>query len=157
MPTPRTWVAAETISASTMNTAVRDVLNYLLVAPVQSEVAAAETRANTAYGALATAGPIISGVTLEAGQRVLVTVSARILPSASALEGFMSFAVSGAETDAADDEDAARMLKEGESIVSRQTVYTAGTAGSHTFTAQYRCSTATTVTFRSRRIIVKPF
>jgi hypothetical protein len=156
MPTPRTWIAAELISASTMNSAVRDVLNYLLVPPTQAEVTAAETRASTSYGALATAGPTISGITLEAGQPVLVIVSARIFPSTAALEGFMSFAVSGAETDAANDDDAARMLKEGESIVTRPSIYVAGTAGSHTFTSQYRCSSATTVTFRDRRLIVMP-
>lgn len=156
MPTPRTWVAAELVTASIMNSAVRDMLNYLLVPPTEANVAATETRASTSYGALATAGPTISGITLEAGQRVRVTVSARILPSAAALEGFMSFAVSGAETDAAQDEDACTMLKEGDAIVERTTIYTAGTAGSHTFTAQYRCSSATTVTFRNRRLIVQP-
>jgi hypothetical protein len=48
------------------------------------------------------------------------------------------------------------MLKEGESIVTRPSIYVAGSAGSHTFTSQYRCSSATTVTFRDRRLIVMP-
>jgi hypothetical protein len=70
----------------------------------------------------------------------------------------MSFAVSGAETDAAVDADAIVSLAttSTEQTTTRMAWYVAGTTGSHTFTAKYKASNNTS-TFRERRIVVKKF
>ena len=159
MPTPRTWVAAETVTASIMNSAIRDVFNYVLVAPVQADVATSQTTTSTTFTDLATVGPTVAGITLEAGQDVLVILHYRGTAGGTTQGAYMGFAVSGAETDAATDADAAlKLTAEGDGQMTKITVYTAGTAGSHTFTAKYRSTDAgATATFRDRRIIVKPF
>jgi hypothetical protein len=111
----------------------------------------AETTTSTTYTALTTA----QAVTLTTGTKVLVIVSSNISPGTSGSSSFMSYAVSGATTIAANDNVAiscgasSAALRGSASYVSYQTV----TAGSNTFTAQFKTSTGTT-TFSNRQIIV---
>ena len=94
------------------------------------------------------------------GQKVVVTVSARIDAPASGNEGFMSFAVTGAASQAASDDNAASLVGNSAATIgvvsTRSTVYTATATGSFTFTAKYKVTGGTFV-MRRRRIIVKPY
>jgi hypothetical protein len=159
VPTPRTW-APGFVDHDDLNAEIRDPLNYLLAPPVEATVTTSQTTASTSYTDLATVGPTVASINLEAGQSALVIVSCR---SAHSTGGggnatYMSFAVSGAETDAASDDDAIISLASTntEQTSSRPTVYTAGTAGAHTFQAKYKITNPGTGTFRERRLIVKP-
>jgi hypothetical protein len=115
-----------------------------------------QTTTSTSYVALATA----QAVTVTTGTKVLVIVSAGIkAPNyIGVTESFASFAISGATTRAASDTWAASAGNTGGmggaaffqySYASFQTV----TAGSNTFTAQFR-TTQSTPEFRNRQLIV---
>jgi hypothetical protein len=120
-------------------------------ASATNRVDTAETTTSTSYTALTTA----QAVTLTTGTKVLVIVSSNISPGSSGSSSFMSYSVSGATTIAANDNVAiatgssSAALRVSASYVSYQTV----TAGSNTFTAQFKTSTGTT-TFSNRQIIV---
>jgi hypothetical protein len=121
---------------------------------------AAATRTANTYAAPDT-GTNIS-VTATTGTRAMVIVTGQIAP-AEEQAGFMSFAVSGATTQAASDERA--HIFGGESVgnntlkafaqASTTTVITNLTAGSNTFTTQYKSSSGT-ATFTDRSITVIP-
>jgi hypothetical protein len=155
VPVPKTWVAAEVVDATEANAEWRDILNYLLAPAADADVSTTETTTSSSYVNLTTSGPAVS-VTVTNGQPVHVTVSAFMHVSTVAAIAFMSFAVSGAETDAAQDQDAAAISNTDDVKVSCSTIYVPGTAGSHTFTAKYRIAAGGTATFGSRRIIVDP-
>jgi hypothetical protein len=154
IPGYRTWATNDVPSAADFNEVLTD--------PLQADVATDETRTSSTYGDLATVGPSVTK-TLVAGQKVLVEVSVYIGCTTDSIDGLMSFAVSGASTLAAADANAAdgRMAKTAVSAdiqATRGTVYTAINAGSHTFTAKYKCSdNVSTMHFINRRIIIKPF
>ena len=117
------------------------------VAPASSSPASASavvaTNQNTnsaTYTDLATAGP---AVTITTGTKALVIVTALQFPEPSRI-GYMSYAVSGATTIAANDavanivrSPAAGDNDDRHSAVSRLTTLT---AGSNTFTAKYKSS-----------------
>jgi hypothetical protein len=134
-------------------------MNAVTADPATQDVTANESSTSTTYGALTTAGPVVT-LTLVNGQRCLVTVSAH-QATVSSGEGFMSFAVSGSTTQASSDVNATRTLITGVNYgvsVERTSVFVATATGSHTFTAQYRVANgANACSFINRRIIVKPF
>jgi hypothetical protein len=154
VPVPKTWVAAEFVDSTEGNAEWRDIFNYLLAPAADADVNVSETRTVTTYGALATPGPAVT-VTVTNGQPVAVTVSAFCHISTTAEVARMSFAVSGVETDAASDLDCIASSATADSTLTRTTIYVPGTAGSHTFTAQYRVSGGTG-TWTQRRIVVDP-
>jgi hypothetical protein len=88
------------------------------------------------------------------GGGVLVVVSAMITPGAT--NGLMSFAISGLNTRAANDMDAAEVRTGAEGVASRMTFLTGLTPGLSTFAARYRAAAAASVSFEHRRIIVIP-
>lgn len=121
-----------------------------------ADVVTSEACTSTGYGNLATVGPAVT-VSLVNGQQCLVIVSA-YCASGTAQDGFMSFAVSGAATIAASDNDAARYNSSGATlwVMSERTArFTAGASGSFTFTAKYRNSTTSAYSYANRRIVVK--
>lgn len=125
--------------------------------PQQADVTATESTTSTTYTALTTAGPAVT-VTLTAGQKVEIIISATIFGSGVGIGGYAGFAVSGAATAAATDVDAVKAFGSAASDVntpSRATIYTAGAAGDYTFTMQYRTPSGTT-SFYHRRIIASP-
>jgi hypothetical protein len=120
-------------------------------------VATAETRTNTSYGALATAGPSVT-VTLPTGStRALVSVTSGIQGSTGSVSCYMSFLVNGAGTLAAMDARALILVSNNLQQSSASFVVTGLSAGSNTFTAQYRGSSASAdCTYSNRSIWAIP-
>lgn len=174
---PRTWVTSEVVSAAIMNTHVRD--NLLETAPAKATAASqlfvataagaiasrsfsqdfenvAETTASTSYGSLATVGPQIA---LTTGSNALIFMSARMSNDTAGAECYMDFAISGASSRSALDHTGICITSNAANDIYRvgtTHLVTSGlTAGSNTFTAQYRVS-AGTGTFDERRMIVLP-
>ena len=111
-----------------------------------------ESTTSTSYTALTTA----QAVTLTTGTKVLVILSGRPSPQATGTGAFMSYAVSGATTIAINDEVALEAAAVGNivrfngSCVSYITV----TAGSNTFTCQFKSSNGNNCEFSNRQITV---
>lgn len=151
--TPRTWVTGELVTAAHLNQDIRDNIGFL-AGSQGARVETAQGTASTSYVDLTTPGP---AVTVTTGTKAFVHLSAEI--DALGIFAYMSFAVSGVSTVAADD---ARSLEfahhsSGGFVVRLGTsIYLSGlTAGSNTFTAKYRASGGTP-TWGHRNIIVTP-
>lgn len=118
-------------------------------------VSTSEATTSSSYTNLTTPGP---AVTVTTGVRALVVFGAWITNDTAGSRVFMSYAVSGATTVAA--ADASAMAHDASStnrIVGASRVIMQGlTAGSNTFTAQYKVS-ANTGTFSQRNLAVVPF
>ncbi len=174
---PRTWVTAEIVTASLLNTELRD--NLLETAPAKAAAAGeyfmanaansltirtlnsdfentSETTTSTSYTDLATVGPTVSA-TLST--RAIVSITARISNASSADECFMGVDLSGAHT-AAPSDNFALQQEGGATNVAHQASYVAVqtglTAGAVSFRLKYRV-TAGTGTFHRRRLMVMPF
>jgi len=116
-----------------------------------------QTTTSTSYADLTTAGP---AVTITTGTSVIVLITAD-LGDPSNTAGFIraSFAVSGATTRAASDNEA--LIASGAAIstadpfgtYSRAVVITGLTAGSNVFTMKYKVS-AGTASFQNRNIVI---
>ena len=174
---PRTWVASEDVTAAIQNAHIRDNFNEtapgvasaagrLIVTtgvnaiaeriPASGFVTTSETTTSTSFTDLSTAGP---AVTVTSGTSALIIVSAQLRNDTTNAFSRMSFAVSGATTDAANNNRAlAQQVDAGDNWVgaSHAILLTNLTAGSNTFTAEYDVS-AGTGTFQFRRILVIPF
>lgn len=151
--TPRTWVVGELVTAALLNTHLRDNLDALPRASDTAAVDTSQTTTSTSYTDLATAGP---AVTLTTGTKAWVTLSAGIFQNSDIFESLMSFAVSGATTRAAADDDALSAIPSanGDGVQASFTMLVTGlTAGSNVFTAKYRVLGGTG-TFRNRKISV---
>lgn len=154
-PAGHVWVTGELVSAANLKTYTSDNIDALnkriSVAP---PIATAETRANAAYGALATAGPLI---TVTTGVFALVVLTARMLNNTAGGDCRMSVAVSGATTIAAADANSNEVVGTGTAnFASRQSVVVPLTlnAGANTFTSQYRSGGADTMTASDRNLVV---
>lgn len=173
--TPLTAVANAALTAAQWNASVRD--NLLMTAPavattsgrvivatgtnavteravLSNTVAASETTTSATYTSLSTPGP---AVTLSTGTNAFAFASSQM--SGSTVSAFYAFgiAVSGASTIAAADADGFMWQAPSSTAGIRGTVavhYPASlTAGSNTFTMQYRAS-AGTGTYGLRKISV---
>lgn len=175
--TPLTAVSNTALTAAQWNASVRD--NLLETAPAKATaagqhfvstganaiaaraisaaaVATSETTTSTTYTDLATSGP---AVTVTTGTRALVGISA-FNQTSGVSAGYMSFAVSGASTIAATDDQATGLGGGGGGAAGRTGIVvllTALTAGSNTFTAKYRAAGAVTGTWQDRKIWVIPW
>lgn len=126
---------------------------WVCITPVAAATNTADTRTNTAYGdGAGGAGP---AVTLLTGTKALVMMSAVLDNGGGTSAVFMGYAVSGATTLAATDNEALAFI--GPAGSSHQTGYesyvTGLTPGSNTFTAKYRAA-AGTVSYNLRKIRV---
>jgi hypothetical protein len=174
---PLTGVSNATLTAAQWNATVRDDLNTTAPAlattagaifvatgtnaiaqriPASASVTTVETTTSTSYTNLATVGP---QVTVTTGTSALVGFHCRQSNSTLSSNVWTTYAVSGATTVAASDNFALSF----DSPVANSTVYhgtsfrvTGLTAGSNTFTLQYRVS-AGTGTFHVRNLWVLPF
>lgn len=177
---PMTAVTGNSFTAAQFNTYVRD--NLLETAPAKSTTAGSlfvsqgsntivqrtpvaafvstrESRSNSSYGGLSTPGP---AVTVTTGTSAIIMIEAQLSVNATDnTEAIAAWAVSGATTVAANDDYC--LKAEGQDSVSREFrfgtahLYTGLTAGSNTFTMQYRSGThASQVFFERRRISVIP-
>lgn len=116
-------------------------------------VATNQTTTSTTYTGLTTA----SSVTVTTGTKALVMITCELEMTATTDRAFMSYAVSGATTIAASDAFALNMkIAAAQTIDAHSYAYivTGLTAGSNTFTTQFRSSSGSTVYFANRRISV---
>jgi len=125
--------------------------------PVSADVATLETTTSTTYTDLPTSGPAVT-LSLVSGQSCRVTIRARSYHSAGGSQGAaFSFAVSGASTLAASDANGTENDGTVGLTLMADTVFTATSTGSHTFTMKYRVVAGGTGSFVNRRIVVKKF
>jgi len=174
---PRTWVTAEVVTASHMNTDVRD--NFLVTGPAivanageilvadaanslvarlpdAARVDTSETTASTSYADLATSGPAVTSTVFN---RALIVLSSNLENDTAGAVCAMSYALTGAEVSSATDNRALLYESGAANDLLGATwaeVRTGFTSGSTTFTAKYRV-TAGTGTFRRRNLSVIPF
>jgi hypothetical protein len=116
-------------------------------------VATAETTTSTTYAALATAGPAVTATT---GTRAIVFMTALIANNSIGQKSYVGCAVSGATTIAAADTDSMEFQVYGSNAEFRGStviLYKTLTAGSNTFTMQYRTS-AGTASYTNRNLTV---
>lgn len=123
--------------------------------PLQDNDQGASTTASTSYTSTLADG-LLTTVTVASGTAALVMIYCNLNNSGATNNTWLSYAVSGATTSAADDNRAMlRTLTGGERFGAM--IYHAGlTPGNNTFTLQYRV-TAGTGTYSIRRIGVIPF
>ena len=132
---------------------------WAAVAPAASAPASAsaetltnQTTTSTSYTGLATA----TAVTLTTGTKAMIMFSSEIELTATADRAYMSYAVSGATTISANDAFSINIKTNASQTIDAHSyayIVTGLTAGSNTFTAQYKSSGAT-VYFNNRRINV---
>lgn len=171
-----TAVSNTVFTAAQFNTHVRDNLNETAPAkattagtmfiasgtnsiaervPSTAAVTTSETTGGTGYGALATPGP---AVTVTTGTKAIVMVTSLVQNSTIGQNSYASYAVSGASAiSATDDRSVLITAAAANQTLRASAVYmeTALTAGSNTFTMQYRV-TGGTGSFQNRRITVIP-
>jgi hypothetical protein len=149
----RVWVNGDIPSGTDFNNLFAD--------PLQADVATNQTTTNVAYVDLATVGPAVT-LNMVNGQRAEVTVSAFCSNVDDGAISFMSFAVSGAWTLAANDTNAAKYLaiktftSTGQ-MVERTTIVAATATGSVTFTCKYKSDGTFLQHWDTRRIIVRTY
>jgi hypothetical protein len=117
-------------------------------------VGANESTTSTSFTALATAGP---AVTLTTGTKAFLILSSRMEGTSTATRGYMSYAVSGATTIAANEGRAQELKVVADQFIDQKSfgiLITGLTAGSNTFTAQYKSQTGSIVYYTERRLAV---
>ncbi len=175
---PLTW-AAQNLTAALLNTHLRDNLNETAPGiataggrfivtdgansiverlPAQTTVNSSESTTSETYTALATAGP---AVTVTTGTTALVYASAQLWNASTNGVAFMGVAVSGASTVASADTTALAIDYTTSDVVApsmtRTFLFTGLTAGSNTFTCEYRTNAAAgAANFKNRNLIVIP-
>jgi hypothetical protein len=125
--------------------------------PSSAIVATSESTTSTSYTSLTTAGP---AVTVTTGTTAIVILTAQIWNTEVNRAAYMGYTVSGASTVAADDARALIHTSATASAALRasQIFFQTGlTAGSNTFTAQYKKEGGSgSANFRDRQIVVIP-
>jgi hypothetical protein len=175
---PLTWVGDQTLTSTSLNTHLRDNLNMLAPALAttmssffaataantlaefqckSARIATSESTTSTTYVDLATAGP---AVTLDTQEHAIVIIAAKTAMTVTDNACVMSWATSGATTNAASDTWC--LLHEGmfaSNDMSGCSIYRTQSLnpGSNTFTAKYRRGGASgSAFFDSRMICVLP-
>lgn len=157
--TPRTYVTGEIVTASILNTDVRDNLNDIdrrLTAGL-AEISTSEGTTSTSYTDLATVGPAVT-VTVGASGVVMVIVSCRLFNGTGGSQSAMSYAISGATSQAASSTKALVFRSDSANQdlrASAMSVHTGLNPGATTFTAKYLV-TSGSGTFAERALAVVP-
>lgn len=172
---PMTAIAGASVFAADFNTYIRDNLNQTAPGiassmsswfpasgvnqlaerfPGQSNASGSSTTTSTSYGNLADA--VTTSWSTGTGTMALVSIYANIANSANGNRTWMSYAVSGATTIAANDANSINHSSNQGMRWGATFLVTGLNPGTNTFTAQYRV-TAGTGTFSVRRIAVIPF
>lgn len=146
-------------SVGDLSNAIKAALLHIVGGATTASVATQENTSSTSYVDLATTTDTVTA-TIGASGKALVFLSADINNSSSAA-GYMSFAMSGANTAAASDAMAimARAFVSSGNFTNTVGVpllLTGLSAGSTVFKAKYRASSGT-AQFQYRRIAVIPF
>lgn len=157
---PRTYVTGEILTAAIFNTDHRDNLLDLdrRATVANAIVATSQTTTSTSFTDLATAGPAVT-VTVGGAGKALVGLSASVANTVSGADSVMGFAISGATTQAAQNDRTLAYPAESASGNTFQATFIMMqdglSAGSTTFTAKYRV-TGGTGSWVDRRILVSP-
>ena len=172
---PRTWVTSEVVTASNMNTHVRD--NFLETAPAKAVAASAfivtdgansilqrtpelenvdtsETTASTSYVDLAT----VHSESTTTGTRAMIFIKAGISNNTAGAVSYMSYAISGASTASASDIKAVAYESSAANDFAQMgtlTLQDGLNAGVNTWTMKHRV-TAGTGTFQRRGFVIIP-
>lgn len=175
--TPLTAVAGVALTAAQWNASARDNLLETAPAkattvssffvgtgpgaiaervPLQTVTPNSETTTNTSYTNLATVGP---SVTTTTGTKAFVIIGAQLTCNTATLGAFMSYAVSGSTPVAATDASALVHYPSSTNLPlqASRVIFQGLTAGSNTFTAQYKVAGAATGLFSQRTLAVIPF
>lgn len=121
--------------------------------PQDVSVATSQSTTSTTFVDLATPGP---SVTVETGTACEVSIAMSLINSA-AFQGRMAFAVSGASTIAANDQQSIYHSSTAQLRFGATYTVTGLTPGNNTFTCKYRVdSAANNATFADRKITVRP-
>jgi hypothetical protein len=159
------YLTAPTVPAATGTTTfipsgIRTVYNgsvWVCVTPVAASTPAIGTTTSTTYTATLTGSPGTNpSITLVTGTTAVISLKGFSTSSAGNYYMLLSVAVSGASTIAASDDWAGYAYISGtnEGNTNGVTVIIPGlTAGTNTFTLNYRLSSATSTTFQARSII----
>ena len=157
----RCYLTAPTVPAATgattaVPTGVTTIYNgsvWVCVTPVSAFTSTSGTTSSTSYTATLSSGGTNPSVTLVTGTTALVHLRYRGSPPPAGAQAYCSVAVSGAGTVAASDDNGlftnTGLLGHGHSFV-----LTGLTAGTNTFTIQYRV-TGNSTAFEMRGIIVE--
>jgi hypothetical protein len=121
--------------------------------PQGATVATSQTTASTTYTDLGTVGPTVS---LETGTTALVTISSLCAAGSAGNAAFMSFAISGATTVAANDAQAMSNPTTSGWAFGITFLVTGLTPGTNVFTAKYRIPAGAAATWVNRNITVTP-
>lgn len=116
-------------------------------------VAAGQTTTSTSYTDLTTVGP---SVTITTGTKALVFITSNIDNQSNNGQGHIGFAVSGATTVAASDDQALHYYSNGALALQYGAAYYVSglTAGSNTFTLKYKSGNGSTQYFARRQLTV---
>lgn len=149
----KTFATSDVLTASDLN-------NGPFADAVSADVAAEESTTSATFGALTTAGPIVSGVQLNANQGCLIFLRALAINQTGGGGTLMSYQVTGASgTQAATTANAAWSRSTERNSINSVSWFVASSTGSHTFTSQYRAEVGGTLgaAFANRRMVVKKF
>jgi hypothetical protein len=168
-----TAVSGSVFTAAQFNTYVRDNLNetapakatsagQIFVSTAANAIAArkvaadfistSETSSSTSYTDLATTGPTVTATT---SLSAIVSTYCNMTNATNPI--WMSYALSGATTDAANDNRGIQVQAAGGQRLGGTFFHSAIlTPGTNTFTAKYRVSTSGTGTWSDRRLMVIP-
>lgn len=141
------------VTANITNAAV--TANKLATGAATGYVATSQGTATTSFTDLATVGPAVT-VTIGANGLALVTIGGGLLNGTGGGYAIMSFAVSGATTQAATITYSIQNKNPSDDRMSGAFLLTGLTPGSTTFTAKYEALVGGTATFVDRRIAVVP-
>lgn len=159
----RAYLTAPTVPAATgdttsLPTGITTVYNgtsWVCVSPVSARTDATGTTTSTSFTATLSGSPGTNpSVTLTTGTTVLISIACEIFNSVSGSGSIASVAVSGATTLAAADANGPSNAITTAVGTSRTFVLSGLTAGTNTFTMQYRVG-GNTGTFRYRAITVQ--
>jgi hypothetical protein len=147
----RAYITASTVASATgeftaVPTGIQTIYNgssWVSITPVGSRTSGTGTTTSATYTASLSGSPGTNPtVTLTTGTTALVSIATHMANSAAG-QSCMSFAVSGATTVAASDTWDVESVSSGYSTVCRTFIFTALTAGTNTFTLQYRAGAST--------------
>jgi hypothetical protein len=160
----RAYITGSTIAAATglvtaVPTGIQTIYNgaaWVCVTPVSADTTTSGTTTSTSFTPTLTAGGTNPSVTISTGTTALITFSLSLSSSSAGAAAVASIAVSGATTVAASDNYNVFIFNSTVSMTSSRTfVLTGLTAGTNTFTYNYKLGAAATGTFASRAITVQ--
>jgi hypothetical protein len=162
----RAYLTASTVAAatgatfSTAPTGITTVYNgsvWVCTTPLVAKSNTFATTTSTSYVTTLTSDATAVSVTLVTGTTALVTMSAQCFNSAGGNNSFVSVSVSGATTVAAADASSATATHGGTNYgqsLNRSLVISGLTAGTNTFTLNYRTNAGTSTFSNGRDITV---